>query len=533
MQSEQQQRIMGYFIEEAKDHLNTIEQGLLNLQNTIGDSEMVSEVFRAAHSVKGGAAMLGLDSIQKTSHRLEDYFKVLKECPIQVDQKLETLLLRVFDTLQDLLEQLQGPFGLPEDKAREMVDDVEPVFDELNQHLSGLVEKAGVTPPADVDLRTRHAVTSTASPASAVASSSQDNSLKHFFHHEVPIKLREMLQVFKNVEQPAGRQTLESICQRLNQAGDEFDLPEWSSLIDTTQRAIAHPDNTFRTLAPIVIKDLKQAQELVLTERPGDIRASDALMELAPAASDPLLDEIDEFDIDTLMADAGVEPASDSSEFPDLDFASIDLSNSEDFNLATDSSTALDDDDWFTEVSATHDDDASEASDVLNELDNPVESSSSASSAVSSTDQSDYLDASHPIRPNGPEVGIAELNSLADLFENEVPELEMTWQEDESTSRFSDGLSDSLEFDESNDFSDLLFDQVEDERDSSNPAGVSGDDDVSDLLNRSDIETSNSPDTSDDLIDLAALDELADSLDSVLDVSDSEQLDASNPPDGE
>ncbi|HEY9874109.1 MAG TPA: Hpt domain-containing protein, partial [Candidatus Obscuribacterales bacterium] len=60
MQPEQQQRIMGYFIEESKDHLNTIDQGLLNLQYTIGDSEMVNEVFRAAHSIKGGAAMLGI-----------------------------------------------------------------------------------------------------------------------------------------------------------------------------------------------------------------------------------------------------------------------------------------------------------------------------------------------------------------------------------------------------------------------------------------------------------------------------------------
>jgi len=36
---------------------------------------------------KGGAAMLGLDSISQTSHHLEDYFKVLQECPqIQADQ---------------------------------------------------------------------------------------------------------------------------------------------------------------------------------------------------------------------------------------------------------------------------------------------------------------------------------------------------------------------------------------------------------------------------------------------------------------
>ena len=66
MLPEDQKRILGYFIEEAKDHLNTIEQGLLNLAATVDDPEMMNEVFRAAHSVKGGAAMLGLDSIQRT-----------------------------------------------------------------------------------------------------------------------------------------------------------------------------------------------------------------------------------------------------------------------------------------------------------------------------------------------------------------------------------------------------------------------------------------------------------------------------------
>jgi chemotaxis protein histidine kinase CheA len=135
MQPEQQQRIMGYFIEEAKDHLNTIEQGLLNLQNTLDDSEMANEVFRAAHSVKGGAAMLGLGSIQRVSHRLEDFFKILKETPsVRTDQKLESLLLRVFDTLQELLEHLQGPFGLTEEAATTSMDGIEPVFAELEQH---------------------------------------------------------------------------------------------------------------------------------------------------------------------------------------------------------------------------------------------------------------------------------------------------------------------------------------------------------------------------------------------------------------
>src|SRR4028118_1662160 len=140
MQPEQQQRIMGYFIEEAKDHLNTIEKGLLHLEETIQDAEIVNEVFRAAHSVKGGAAMLGISSIQKTAHRLEDCFKLLRDFPVSVDQKLESLFLQVFDTLQELVGQLENSFGLTDEIASGMMSGVEPVFAELTNHLQQLLQ---------------------------------------------------------------------------------------------------------------------------------------------------------------------------------------------------------------------------------------------------------------------------------------------------------------------------------------------------------------------------------------------------------
>ena len=54
-----QQKILGYFIEEAKEHLETLERGILDLSAVIDDQERVNEMFRAANSVKGGAAMLG------------------------------------------------------------------------------------------------------------------------------------------------------------------------------------------------------------------------------------------------------------------------------------------------------------------------------------------------------------------------------------------------------------------------------------------------------------------------------------------
>ncbi|MGB3494294.1 MAG: Hpt domain-containing protein, partial [Elainellaceae cyanobacterium] len=261
MQSEQQQRIMGYFIEEAKDHLNTIEQGLLNLQSTIEDPDLVHEVFRAAHSVKGGAAMLGLDSIQKTAHRLEDYFKVLKECPVPVDQKLESLFLRIFDTLQELVEQLQGPFGLTDDNAVRIMGDVEPVLGQLNDHLKHLVDQSGSTPPAEVDLSSQPISTSP-STAPSPGVDLEDSALRLYFQSDVPAYLREMLQYLKQPETSENRNQLQHICSELAQAGDSFDLPpSWNELILTAQRAIANPDNSFRVLAPAIIKDFKHAQE--------------------------------------------------------------------------------------------------------------------------------------------------------------------------------------------------------------------------------------------------------------------------------
>ncbi|NJM46069.1 MAG: hypothetical protein HC860_07725 [Alkalinema sp. RU_4_3] len=313
MQPEQQQRIMGYFIEEAKDHLNTIEQGLLNLQNTLDDSEMANEVFRAAHSVKGGAAMLGLGSIQRVSHRLEDFFKILKETPsVRTDQKLESLLLRVFDTLQELLEHLQEPFGLTEEAASTSMDGIEPVFSELEQHLSQLVAGAGAAPAAPAALS--------------------------WFQQQVPVGLRAMLELFKQADSVSdARSQLQSCCTQLK--APSAAALEWNLLVDQVHRAIGIPENGYRTLAGVVLKDLKQAQELVLSGRTREVAASPALQALLPLAADAGLDNL--FDLNSTGDDLDLGLTGEVGEFDlagletgELDFSlGGDLDGSDDLNL--------------------------------------------------------------------------------------------------------------------------------------------------------------------------------------------------------
>jgi chemotaxis protein histidine kinase CheA len=260
VQATKQQQILGYFIEEAKEHLDTIEQGLLNLKATMADTEQLNELFRAAHSVKGGAAMLGFSSIHKVGHYLEDSFKLLKEYPVEIDQPLENLFFKGFDTLKDLVEELQSPYGLREDNAQQTVQAAEPVFTELQNYLNQLV-KASVKSTANQ---------ATAKPAPTRSSAELAALLN--------AALRKMLELFKQGDTPANRQQLATFCNRLTQlhAG-----AEWRGLLQIAQRAILASKNPYSILAPQVIKELKQAGDLLIAGRVNEITPSKNLQQLA------------------------------------------------------------------------------------------------------------------------------------------------------------------------------------------------------------------------------------------------------------
>ncbi|UBF26455.1 Hpt domain-containing protein [Kovacikia minuta CCNUW1] len=264
MQATKQQQILGYFIEEAKEHLDTIEQGLLNLKATMADQENLNELFRAAHSIKGGAAMLGFSSIQKIGHYLEDSFKLLKEHPVEIDQPLENLFFKGFDTLKDLVEELQSPYGLREENAEQTLREAEPVFTELQNYLAQRVRASrGGTgqqqPPASQPV---------VRPSGELAAL-------------LNAALRKMLELFKQGDSATGRQQLTAFCSRLSQLHPS---PSWRGLLQTAQAAIANSKTSYSVLAPLVIKELKQAGDLLIAGRANEITPSKNLQQLTPSS---------------------------------------------------------------------------------------------------------------------------------------------------------------------------------------------------------------------------------------------------------
>jgi chemosensory pili system protein ChpA (sensor histidine kinase/response regulator) len=487
MQPDQQQRIMGYFIEEAKDHLNTIEQGLLNLQSTIEDPEMMNEVFRAAHSVKGGAAMLGLSSIQKVAHRLEDFFKLLKESPVRTDQKLETLFLRAFDALQELLGQLQGPFGLTEDAAKNILTDVEPNFNELEHHLNHLISQASVPSISGSGL-------------GQTSSYHSDEALIQRFRTDVTAALRDMLQMFKQPDADASvRQRLQDLCQSLASMGERYSLSAWESLLQTVKRAIADPDNSYRTLAPLVIKDIKRAQELVLTGRAHEILPCPQIQQLAPVPQTETFIQEDLADFLAEIDSAELQPSAS-----EIDLASMQL---DEIELELEQSTT----DPISSAATSPFDHSGVAAEIA---------------AFDMVDEfGDESLALEELTRNGPEVGMAELNSLADLFEGELPDLGLTWQEEVAIEHKDESqvsqLGEGRELDSTSDFSDLLFEETTTERPQS---ALSDAEDFGDLFD-DDLSESDNLDSKSDILFSSPDFDLADSdlnpFDDLLEITDS------------
>ena len=250
MDTANQQRILGYFIEEAKEHLQTLEQGILQLATSVKDTETVNEMFRAAHSVKGGAAMLGYTSIQKTAHRLEDSFKILKDNPVDVDQKLENLFLNGYDHLQDLIERLENSANFSDSDAVEILQQAESNFAVLDQYLQQLLT-GGAASQDDVSQR-------------------------------VTTILKQMLQIFKQPDSPESRQKLHLCCKSLSEIAPSE--ANWQQLLTTTQKAITNRKYPYGTIAQVVIKEIKQAGDYLNAGQAGKLVPSKNLQQLAATA---------------------------------------------------------------------------------------------------------------------------------------------------------------------------------------------------------------------------------------------------------
>jgi chemosensory pili system protein ChpA (sensor histidine kinase/response regulator) len=145
MPQDKELEIQLQFLEEVQDHLNLIESNILGISSNKGiDSKGMDAVLRSAHSIKGGAAMMGFQTLSDLAHRLENFFKVLKTQKT-IDTAVESLLLAAVDCLRQAISANHQASVVDEQWLASYVD---PVFEQLHQRLGDPDPEEIFTPSA-------------------------------------------------------------------------------------------------------------------------------------------------------------------------------------------------------------------------------------------------------------------------------------------------------------------------------------------------------------------------------------------------
>lgn len=91
------------FIEEANDLINDLEKALLELESNPKDSDIVQNIFRVMHSLKGGSSMFGFVKMDKFTHHLENIYDLIRNNKLAINDDIVNITLASVDHLRKLV----------------------------------------------------------------------------------------------------------------------------------------------------------------------------------------------------------------------------------------------------------------------------------------------------------------------------------------------------------------------------------------------------------------------------------------------
>lgn len=112
-----------FFVESA-EHVETMETGLLDLEQRADDLDLLNRIFRAAHSIKGNAGMFGFTAIGELTHKMENVLDRLRNREMVATKPIIDLLLRGLDALKSMLDAAQGQGDIDPESFKTIEDEL-------------------------------------------------------------------------------------------------------------------------------------------------------------------------------------------------------------------------------------------------------------------------------------------------------------------------------------------------------------------------------------------------------------------------
>src|SRR6201995_5425741 len=94
------------FVTETLESLSVLDQELVRFEQTPNDKEILSNVFRLMHTIKGTCGFLGLPRLEKVAHAGEDVLGKFRDGELSVTPEAVSLILKCIDHIRGLVEKL-------------------------------------------------------------------------------------------------------------------------------------------------------------------------------------------------------------------------------------------------------------------------------------------------------------------------------------------------------------------------------------------------------------------------------------------
>lgn len=135
------------FFDDSFESIDNVEQILIKLDASNANNEIIENIFRCAHSIKGSSSMFGFDIITQFSHIMESYLELVRTNEILLNQESIELLLKCFDCLRGMINNIKNNQPSNEDEIKRLEEQLTTLIQ--NKGSPGAKDKNKKSKPID------------------------------------------------------------------------------------------------------------------------------------------------------------------------------------------------------------------------------------------------------------------------------------------------------------------------------------------------------------------------------------------------
>ncbi|WP_302948007.1 chemotaxis protein CheA [uncultured Selenomonas sp.] len=97
---------MDMFLDESHEHLQSLNEGLLRLEENMEEISVVNDIFRNAHTLKGMSATMGFAKIAELTHEMEDVLDLVRKEELKLNEDIMDTLFKCLDSLEQMVDSV-------------------------------------------------------------------------------------------------------------------------------------------------------------------------------------------------------------------------------------------------------------------------------------------------------------------------------------------------------------------------------------------------------------------------------------------